>query len=156
MAYVPIGDERFSGRLLYPIHVIAVLPDSHPLGRGRSLEIAKLANEPLLLLHRSFASRQWFDAACQTANISPNVLLESGAPNAVLALAAAGYGIGILPSMLRYPPQRGARGCRSCNRQASIGKWTRLAWDPERFLAPACGDLQGGAGAPCPTRLSGP
>ncbi|RPI44171.1 MAG: LysR family transcriptional regulator [Hyphomicrobiaceae bacterium] len=135
LAYVPIGDERFSGRLLYPIHVIAVLPDSHPLGRGAALEIAQLANEPLLLLHRSFASRQWFDAACQTANISPTVLLESGAPNAVLGLAAAGYGIGILPSMLRYPP-RGARAVALVHRQASIGKWTRLAWDPDRFLAP--------------------
>jgi LysR family cyn operon transcriptional activator len=135
LAYVPIGDERFRGRLLYPIHVIAVLPDSHPLSRAAALEIAKLANEPLLLLHRSFASRQWFDAACQTANINPNVLLESGAPNAVLGLAAAGYGIGILPSMLRYPPQ-GVRAVPLVHRQAPIGKWTRLAWDPDRFLAP--------------------
>jgi LysR family transcriptional regulator, cyn operon transcriptional activator len=135
LAYVPVGDERFSGRLLYPIHVIAALPEKHPLARLATLEIGKLAEAPLLLLNRSFASRQWFDAACETANIAPNVLLESGAPNAVLALAAAGYGIAILPSMVRFPVQ-GVRAVALVHRGAAIGKWTRLAWDPQRFLAP--------------------
>ncbi len=136
LAYVPVGDARFSGRLLYPIQVIAVLPEAHALSRARCLDIAKLAGEPLLVLNRSFASRQWFDAACQTANINPNVRLESSAPNAVLSLAEAGYGIAILPSMVRFP-RRGVRPVPLVNRHASIGKWTRLAWDPQRFLAPA-------------------
>jgi LysR family transcriptional regulator, cyn operon transcriptional activator len=135
LAYVPVGDTRFSGRLLYPIQVIAVLPQAHALSRARSLDIAKLAGEPLLVLNRTFASRQWFDAACQTANVRPNVRLESSAPNAVLGLAEAGYGIAILPSMVRFP-RRGLRPVPLVNRQAAIGKWTRLAWDPQRFLAP--------------------
>jgi len=135
LAYVPVGDQRFSGRLLYPIQVIAVLPEAHALSRARCLDIAKLAGEPLLLLNRSFASRQWFDAACQTANIRANVRLESSAPNAVLGLAEAGYGIAILPSMVRFP-RRGVRPVPLVNRHVSIGKWTRLAWDPQRFLAP--------------------
>jgi DNA-binding transcriptional LysR family regulator len=135
LAYVPVGDARFSGRLLYPIHVMAVLPQAHPLSRGRCLDIAKLAGEPLLLLNRSFASRQWFDAACDAANVALNVRLESGAPNAVLGLAEAGYGIAILPSMLRLS-RKGLRALPLVNRQSSIGMWTRLAWDPQRFLAP--------------------
>ena len=49
LAYVPVGDARFSGRLLYPIQVIAVLPEAHALSRARCLDIAKLAGEPLLL-----------------------------------------------------------------------------------------------------------
>jgi LysR family cyn operon transcriptional activator len=135
LAYIPVGDARFSGRLLYPIHVIAVLPEGHVLSRGRCLDIAKLTGEPLLLLNRSFASRQWFDAACQTANIAANVRLESGAPHAILGLAEAGYGIAILPSMVRLS-RKGLRALPLLNRQASIGQWTRLAWDPQRFLAP--------------------
>src|SRR5215510_13196287 len=135
LAYVPVDDDGFSGRLLYPIHVMAAVPQRHPLARFSSLELAKLADERLLLLNRSFASRVWFDAACQTANITTNVLLESGAPNAVLALAAAGYGVGILPSMVRFPG-KGVRAVALTHRGAAIGKWTRLAWDPQRFLAP--------------------
>src|SRR5262245_47890318 len=114
---------------------MAVLPQADALRRARCLDIAKLAGEPLLLLNRSFASRQWFDAACQAANVVPNVRLESGAPNAILGLAAAGYGIAILPSMLRLS-RKGLRALALLNGPASIGKWTRLAWDPQRFLAP--------------------
>src|SRR5262249_17823214 len=39
LAYIPFGDGRFSGRLLYPIHVIAVVADSHPWCHLRLLEI---------------------------------------------------------------------------------------------------------------------
>jgi LysR family cyn operon transcriptional activator len=135
LAYVPIGDDRFAGRLLYPVHVIAVVRDAHPLHRRGSLEISQLVNEPLVLLRRGFASREWFDAACQTANVRPNVLLESSSHNTVVALAAAGYGIGILPSAVRLP-DKSVRAMPLVHREASIGKWTMLAWDAQRFLAP--------------------
>jgi DNA-binding transcriptional LysR family regulator len=135
VAYVPAGNDRFRGRLLYPIHVIAVVPESHPLHRHRTLDIARLAGEPLLLLRPSFGSREWFDAACQAAHLRPTVLIESSAHNAVIGLAAASYGIGILPSAVRLPGE-GLRAIPLVHRKAPIGRWTMLAWDPQRFLAP--------------------
>ena len=134
-AYVPAGDDRFSGRLLYPVHVIAVVPASHRLHRRRSLEIAELANEPLLLLRHGFGSREWFDAACHAASLRPHVLLESSAHNAIIGLAAAGYGIGVLPSAVRLPDSS-VRALPLVHRNVPIGRWTMLAWDPQRFLAP--------------------
>jgi DNA-binding transcriptional LysR family regulator len=134
-AYVPAGDDRFSGRLLYPVHVIAVAPVSHRLHRRRFLEIGELASEPLLLLRRGFGSREWFDTACQAANIRPNILLESSAHNAIIGLAAAGYGVGVLPSAVRLP-DTGVRAIPLVHRNIPIGRWTMLAWDPQRFLAP--------------------
>lgn len=135
LAYVPAGDDRFAGRLLYPVHVMAVMREAHPLYRRGALELSQLANEPLVLLRRGFGSREWFDAACQTANIRPNTLLESSSHNAVVGLAAAGYGIGILPSAVRLPDE-GVHAMPLVHRKASIGKWTMLAWDAQRFLAP--------------------
>jgi DNA-binding transcriptional LysR family regulator len=135
VAYVPAGDERFQGRLLYPIHVIALVPDRHPWHRRTLLEVAQLAGEPLLLLRRGFASREWFDAACHTANIQSNVLLESSAHNAVVRLAGAGYGIGILPSTVRLT-DKGMCAIPLVHRKAPIGRWGMLAWNPQRFLAP--------------------
>jgi hypothetical protein len=41
---------------------------------------AEFADEPLLLLHRGFSSRGWFDAACHNADVIPRLVLESGAP----------------------------------------------------------------------------
>ena len=135
LAYVPAGDDRFAGRLLYPVHVMAVMREAHPLHRRGVLELSQLADEPLVLLRRGFGSREWFDAACQAANIRPNMVLESSSHNAVVGLAAAGYGIGILPSAVRLP-DKGVHAMPLVHRKASIGKWTMLAWDAQRFLAP--------------------
>jgi DNA-binding transcriptional LysR family regulator len=135
LAYVPAGDDRFAGRLLYPVHVMAVMREAHPLYRRGALELSQLADEPLVLLRRGFGSREWFDAACQTANVRPNMVLESSSHNAVVGLAAAGYGIGILPSAVRLA-DKVVHAMPLVHRKASIGKWTMLAWDAQRFSAP--------------------
>ena len=128
-------DARFQVRLLYPMHALAVLSRKRPLGRRAVMEIAELADEPLLLLSRDFASRSWFDAACQIAHIRPPVLLESVAPHTLVALAATDYGIAILPSNAQVP--RGVvRAMPLVHRGASIGMWAAVCWDPQRFRAP--------------------
>ena len=90
LALTAAGDARFSARLLAPLYVLAVRLKSRGHGWGAALEIESLASEPLLLLRRDFASREWFDAACQVAHLRPRVLLESGAPHTLVALAQAG------------------------------------------------------------------
>ena len=64
---MPAGEDRFSGRLLYPMHVLAVLPQRHRLSRRAVLEVAELAEEPLLRLAPGFASHGRFEAACRRA-----------------------------------------------------------------------------------------
>lgn len=128
-------DARFRWRPLMPLYVLAVLPKSHRLGRGATLEIGGLADEPLLVTRRDFASREWFDAACQVAHMRPRLLLESGAPSTLVALAQAGHGIAIVPSSVKIP-QGSLRVLPLVQRGAPIGRWLSLAWDPRRFLAP--------------------
>jgi LysR family transcriptional regulator, cyn operon transcriptional activator len=135
LALTASADARFRWRLLVPLHVLAVLPRSHQLGRGSTLEVAELADAPLLLTRRDFASREWFDTACQIAHLRPRVLLESGSPSTLVALAQAAYGIAIVPSNVRIPRQ-GLRVVPLVQRGAPIGRWLTLAWDPRRFLAP--------------------
>ncbi len=129
------GPTRFKGRLLYPIHVIAALPTAHRLARRAVLEITELADEPLLLPQRGFASREWFDIACDIAHIRPRALLESAAPHTLVALAANAYAIAVLPSNAHIP-RDGLRVLPLVHRRASIGRWAQIAWDPQRFLAP--------------------
>ena len=88
IAIMPAGEDRFSGRLLYPMHLLAVLPRRHRLSRRAVLEVAELAEEPLLRLAPGFASHGWFEAACQIAHIRPRVLLESVAPQTLIAIGA--------------------------------------------------------------------
>src|SRR5262245_46696902 len=128
------GDARFRWRLLAPMYLLAVLPKSHRWSRRATLEINELVDVPLLLTRRDFGSRQWFDAACQVAHIRPRVLLESGAPPTLIALAQTGYGVAIVPSNARIP--RGVRAVPILLRGESIGLWAGISWDPRRFLAP--------------------
>ncbi len=134
LALMPGGDARFRWRLLGPLYVLAVLPKSHRLSRRATLEVEELVEAPLLLPRRDFGSREWFDAACQIAHMRPRVLLESGAPPTLVALAQAGYGIAIIPSNARVP--RGMRAVPIVQRGTPLGRWASIAWDPRRFLAP--------------------
>jgi len=129
--------DRFRYRLLYPVHNLCVLSMKSRLGRRRALEIADLAEEPLLLLHRTFGSREWFDAACDVAHIRSRALLESAAPHTLMALTRVGYGITVIPSTVRIP--RGVRAVPLVRQGASIGRWLTIAWDAQRSL-PAYGE----------------
>src|SRR5260370_24500070 len=52
LAIIPEGDERFDGRLLYPIYVFAVMANDHRLRRRALLNVVDLICYPLLLLPR--------------------------------------------------------------------------------------------------------
>jgi DNA-binding transcriptional LysR family regulator len=127
-----VPDDRFRQRLLYPVHNLGVVSAQSRLSRRRVLEVADLAEEPLLLLHRTFGSRAWFDAACDVAHIRPRVLLESAAPHTLIALTQVGYGVAVVPSTVLIPD--GARALALVQRGASIGRWLTIAWDPQRSL----------------------
>ncbi len=135
IAHIPAGDERFQGRLLYPMHVLILVPKGHRLARRAVVELLELSEEPLLLLGRGFGSHQWFDAACRVAQIRPRVLLESGAPHTLVSLVSAGYGLAIMPSNAHLP-KAGIRAIPVVHRKEAIGRWSMVAWDPRRFLAP--------------------
>jgi DNA-binding transcriptional LysR family regulator len=98
---VPPEDQRFASHLLEPIDMLAACHPDLKIGKGSTIEIARLAPYPLLQISSEFAIRRLFDAACRLAGFKPNNLLESHAPHALLALAEAGHGVAIIPSALR-------------------------------------------------------
>ena len=132
LAIMPQGDKRFEARPLYPMLLIAVLPESHPASRMKLIEVQALDGEPVLLLRQGFASRLWFDAACQIARSRPHLLFESSSPPTVIALARTGHGIAIVPSPVRVPAQ-GVQVRPVVYRNEPIGHMTVVAWDGRRF-----------------------
>jgi len=129
------ADDGYHRRLLAPVHVLGVVSPRHRFAGSRKLELAELADESLLLLRRDYASRGWFDAACDVAHIRPRVVLESAAPHTLLALARTGNDVAIVPSNVSIL-SAGVRAFPLVHRGTSIGRWTVVAWDPRRFLAP--------------------
>jgi DNA-binding transcriptional LysR family regulator len=135
LAIMAVDDERFEQRLLYPVYELAVMSGKHRLSRRTAIEVTELSDEPLMLLRGGFASRDWFDTACRIAHLRPRVLLESAAPHTVMALAGDDYGVAIIPSTVMVPRGR-IRAMPIIQRGAALGRWLRIAWDPQRFLAP--------------------
>jgi len=135
LSIMPAGGGRFARRLLSPVHALAVLSKAHRLRRRAVVEVAELADEPLLLMQREYGSRVWFDAACERADVRPRVLMECTAASTLIELAAVGYGVAVVPStaMIRG---RELRALPLVHRGASIGEWSTICWDPQRLAPP--------------------
>jgi DNA-binding transcriptional LysR family regulator len=129
------ADDAFQHRLLAPAYVLAVVSRRHRFAKNRKLELTELAKESLLLLRRDYASRGWFEAACNVAHIKPRVVLESAAPHTLLALARTGDDVAIVPSNVAIPA-RAVHAIPIVHRGVPLGRWTVVAWDPQRFLSP--------------------
>jgi DNA-binding transcriptional LysR family regulator len=96
------ADDRRFGNL--PLGFLDVLAAAHPRllhAESSTIDIGRLVPFPLLLLNSDFIQRRSFDAACRMAGLKLNILLESGAPHALIAMAEAGHGVAVIPSVLR-------------------------------------------------------
>ncbi len=86
----------------------AVLPESHALGRRKSVSLTELNREPFLLLKEGHCFRDSLIAACRKSKMSPNVIFESGQFATILAMVSAEMGVSAVPAMAVQPHP----GCR--------------------------------------------
>ncbi len=85
---------------LRPVEFVAVSAERTPLTDARTIDIVELARHPLLMLDHTFFVRNLVDSACRVAGVRPNVVFESRTPHTLLALAEAGHGVAVVPSVL--------------------------------------------------------
>jgi len=111
--------------------VLAVYRPSLHLSRGGIIDIIALAPHPLLLLDSGYSVRRLFNAACRVADVEPNILLESRAPHTLVALAEAGQGIAVIPSVLRIDRYR-LRVARVIHRRRPLRDRYVIQWDKRR------------------------
>jgi LysR family nitrogen assimilation transcriptional regulator len=76
-----------------------------------------------------------FDAACRLADVEFNILLESRAPHTLLALAEAGQGVAIIPSLLRTD-RYALKIVRVTHRRKPLRERFAIQWDKRRPLSP--------------------
>jgi LysR family nitrogen assimilation transcriptional regulator len=111
--------------------VLAACVPSLKLGRGGTIDIVSLASHPLLLLDIGYSVRRLFNAACRIADVEPHILLESRAPHTLLALAEAGQGVAVIPSVLRADRYR-LRIARVTHRRKPLRDRYVIQWDKRR------------------------
>ena len=141
--HLAIGALRAEGlqsRPLYPLRVLAVMSRQHRLARRRSLAVTDLVGDKILMLERGFQTRDLFEEACRAAHVQLQVRIESRSPQSLVALAAAGHGIAILPSVVRLDrPRVAIAGMLHDGRP--LGLWGRVVWDPDRHLPAYASDF---------------
>ena len=91
--------RRFASHPVPPIELLAAFHPSCRLKRAR-IDVRELAPHPLLLLDSGFVVRRTFDAVCRLAGLKPDIVIESRVPSNLLALAEAGHGVAIIPSVV--------------------------------------------------------
>lgn len=126
---------RVESRVLAPALVLAAIAHTHPLNGVQHLELDELGDSPVLATHEGFKSRQIFDAACRLAHVEPHIVLESGTPQTILALAEAGLGIAIFPSTVRVE-RRGLHVMPLVHDGALLEMQFAISWTRGRYLAP--------------------
>ena len=140
MQTIQTDDHPFDSYSLPPMEFFAASHAKLALGTAGNIDIAKLAPYPLLLLDSSSVVRGTFDAACRLAGLKPDIFVESRSPQALLALAEAGHGVAIVPSML--PTHRHhLRVVRIMHRGKPLREPLAALWDKRRALPPYARDF---------------
>ena len=133
-------NHPFDSYPLPPMEFFAASHTSLALGSAGNIDITKLAPYPLLLLDSSSVIRGTFNAACRLAGLKPNIFVESRSPQALLALAEAGHGVAIVPSVLPTHRYR-LRVARIMHHGRPLREPWAALWDKRRALPPYARDF---------------
>jgi len=130
LACVPAVPDPGLARLeLPPVPVRAYVAADHPLAARSSVSLAELAEHRIVLPGRRSVSRAVLDTRCRAADVRLRSALECDDGPTIIALAAAGHGVGITTEQ----PQWGVRPLRLDDDGLTVPMW--LAWRPDHFAA---------------------
>lgn len=93
--------------------LVLVSPKDHPLGKCPGTPLARLRDEPFVILGRRHAP-EFFDlviSATRAAGVSLRIAAEARSVHENLSLVASGIGVGLLPSAVRDIPWKNVAYC---------------------------------------------
>jgi DNA-binding transcriptional LysR family regulator len=122
------SSETLASRLLFPVHVVAVVPEWHEFASRKFVTIADLIQHGLLIAPQDFTSRMLFDAACKASELRPRFLLESLDQNALIGLCEVGYGVAIVPSTITLEHHK-VKALPIRAGKSSLGVWTAFVYE---------------------------
>ncbi|MCW5750781.1 MAG: LysR family transcriptional regulator [Alphaproteobacteria bacterium] len=89
-------DETFVRVPLWRHTPVLIVPLRHPWARRKSVRIADLDGQPMLMREEGSNTQRALEAALRRAGARPRVVLELGSREAVLGAVAAGLGFGVV------------------------------------------------------------
>jgi DNA-binding transcriptional LysR family regulator len=106
---LPLDCRGLATQALVEEDVLAVLPPRHRLARRRSLDLGDLAGDPLILFPRAIGPDLYDSiiSACHAAGFNPVISMESPQISSTVNMAAAGFGVTLIPSSMRQIQAKG-------------------------------------------------
>ena len=100
---LPLDCRGLATEPLVEEDVLAVLPPRHRLARRRSIDLADLAGDPLILFPRPIGPDLYDSilSACRASGFNPVISMESPQISSAINMAAAGFGVTLIPSSMR-------------------------------------------------------
>lgn len=102
MIRLPLASPAMRVTTLVEERMIAVLPAGHALEREADVEIRQLSGDPFILFPRPIGPELYDSiiAACHADGFSPRIALESPQISSCVNMAAAGFGVAIIPESI--------------------------------------------------------
>ncbi len=101
---LPVHEEQFEQAFLFEEPFLLAVPDGHPLASRRSLRLADLKDQTLLLLEDGHCLRDQALEVCHLAGASERSGFRATSLETLRQMVAAGVGITLLPVLATKPP----------------------------------------------------
>ena len=125
VVHPPLEDASLVCDLIAQVPFSVVLPDGHPLAERDTLELADLASAGFIMFPRQIAPKLYDNiiGLCADAGFSPELVMEAHPAQSIIALAAAGVGIGFIASRVQQLERPGVlyRSLRGPRPYLSLG-----------------------------------
>ncbi|MFD4640185.1 LysR substrate-binding domain-containing protein [Lentzea sp. NPDC058436] len=126
VVYAPLEhDDDVSVRIISSEPLVLVTASNHPLARKGSITVPDLRGEPFITCTEPVIAHS-LTRLCLEAGFTPRATHEATSPPSLLALVAAGLGIGVVPASARTVSVPGTR-FHSLPRAAHVR--VALAWN---------------------------
>lgn len=99
LASLPIQDERLEMRELFTEELLLALPPGHPLTRQRTVAVADLEQERLIVMKEGHCLGDQVLRFCDRRELRPHISFRSAQLETIQALVRAGLGLSLIPAM---------------------------------------------------------
>ncbi len=99
LASRPIQDERLAVRELFAEELLLALPPGHPLTRKRTVSVADLEGERLIVMKEGHCLGDQVLRFCDRRELHPRISFRSAQLETIQSLVRSGLGLSLIPAM---------------------------------------------------------
>ena len=134
---LPFDHPRLDTLALCNDRLILCVGRSHPFSGKRSVGLAQVVGEPLILFHSDSVSRRLVDEKFAEAGLTPRVVMAMRSPEAMRNLVEAGVGISFLPFITVQDALKSGELREVAVKGVTLSREIGLAWKRGRYFGPA-------------------